>query len=261
MQLGKVQSFTAWAGMQLAPSKCIASAALWSRYSRKQVMKAEDWESTQQVLQQLTIQGSPLQCIPANQAFKYLGAQLTLTMDSKPYLQHLIQLIQTRGSAIARCPAKMQQKLEIERHCIMSAITYHMHTAAFSHAQLQVLDKERARVLKSILKISNSSPSDMLYARRDRLGCGLVSVVPLHAQIAAEALTSSLNDAGRLGSLARAVMAAQLRGKHASITAPEPSWAASNCHMLLRQASMAAVAGLTLRYDRNATSACFMRPI
>ena len=203
-------------------------------------------------LAHLRLQGSAVHCIPANQPFRYLGAQLTLSMDSKPHLQSLVDMIHTKGLDIARSPASLRQKMEMEHQCIATALAYHLHIAPFSSTQLQALDKARARVLKSMLKISNSSPTDMLYARQVDYGAGATSLTPMYAQISAESLTMMLNDTGRLGVLSRAVMAAQLKQAKASLDAPVASWSRFNTHMMLRQAYMAHAMGLCVRYDSSA---------
>ena len=88
---------------------------------------------------------------------------MTLTMDWKPHLNMLLDMVATKGLAIAGAPATIRQKLEMERHCITTTIAYHLAIPPFSLPQLRKLDAARARVIKGILKIPMSSPSQMLY--------------------------------------------------------------------------------------------------
>ena len=76
------------------------------------------------------------------------------------------------------------------------------------------------------------------------------SLVPIYAKVCADMLVSSLNDAGRLGILARAVMSEQLkRSTTGDLQQPAPSWQSNNSHMLLRQLATLTQSGLKLRFD------------
>ena len=239
VQLDKVQSFTSWSGMLVAPAKCIASAVLWGANSRGTAPSPTDWSIIEPMLLQLRIQGSALHCLPPDQPFRYLGPLLTLTMDWKPHLHMLLDLISSKGLAIATSHGTIQQKLDMEYQCIVSAIAYHLHIAPFSLAQLRQLDAARARVLKSILRVSNAAASEMLFLPRSELGCGVQSLAPIYAQICADAMASSLNDMGRLGAFAKAVLLAHLQAwPQNSLQEPRASWVSRNHHMHLRQAAV-----------------------
>ena len=159
MQLLKVQAFADWSGMRLSPSKCEASAALWGAHSANKGISATDWTVIQPLLAALRVHGRPIHSIPPDKPFQYLGILLPLTMDWKPHLQMLLDMIKTKGLAIAHSRGSLHQKLEMDRQCIVSAIAYHLAVAPFSLAQVRILDVARARVLKAVLKIPNASPS------------------------------------------------------------------------------------------------------
>ena len=176
---------------------------------------------------------------PPGQPFRYLGPLFTLTMDWKPNMHMLLEMIANKGLAIACSPGTIQQKLEMERGCTVGTLAYHFAIAPFSLAQIHSLDVARAKVIKLILKLSNSAPSDMLYLPRSRFGCGIVSLSPIYAQICADTLASSLNDLSKLGTVARAVLQAQMSRKRVTLLRDEPaSWLSSNGHMQLRKASI-----------------------
>ena len=60
------------------------------------------------------------------------------------------------------------------------------------------------------------------------------SIVPIYAKVCADMLVSSLNDAGHLGILVRAVMSEQLkRSTTGDLQRPAQSWQSNNSHMLL----------------------------
>ena len=120
LQMKKVDAFACWAGMELAPAKCEASAILWGAHASCPGVAATDWGviQLQPVLSQLCIHGCPLECTPPNEPLKYLGVLLTLTMDWRPHLGMLLDMVASRGSNIARAPASIAQKVEVERHAL-----------------------------------------------------------------------------------------------------------------------------------------------
>ena len=247
-QLDKVQAFTDWSGMQLAPSKCETSAVLWGTHASNR-SSATCWSTIQPMLQQLRVCGVPIKCIPPDQPFRYLGPLFTLTMDWKPNMTMLLEMIANKGLAIACSPGTIQQKLEMERCCTVGTLAYHFAIAPFSLAQIRALDVARAKVVKRILKLPNSAPSDMLYLPQSRFGCGIVSLSPLYAQVCADTLVASLNDMGRLGIVARAVLQAQMSRKQVtSIQDAPPSWVSSNSQMQLRKASVLSHHNMQVRF-------------
>ena len=176
-QLDKVQAFTDWSGMQLAPSKCETSAVLWGSCASSRSLTT-DWSIIEPMLQELRVCGVPIKCIPPDQPFRYLGPLFTLTMDWKPNMHMLLDMIASKGLAIACSPATIQQKLEMEKCCTVGTLAYHFAIAPFSLAQIRSLDVARAKVIKRILRLSNSAPSDMLHLPHSHFGCGIVSLSP-----------------------------------------------------------------------------------
>ena len=94
----------------------------------------------------------------------------------------------------------------MEHQCIVTAIAYQLHIAPFSLAQLKKLERACA-VLKSIFRLPNHVPKDMLFASATRLGCQVPLVDPTLCSNCAGALASSFNGLGRLGILVRASIA------------------------------------------------------
>ena len=193
-----------------------------------------------------------MKCIPPDQPFRYLGPLFTLTMDWQPEFQLMLDTIATKGMAIASSPGTVEQKLEMERSCTIAALAYHFSIAPISLAKLRALDAARARVIKRILRLADSAPSEMLYLPRSRFGCGVVSLAPIYAQVCADTFAATLNDLGRLGTLARPVLRAQMKHKGATSLCDAPaSWVSSNQHMQLRKASILRQFQLHVRYDRT----------
>ena len=134
VQLNKVQAFADWCGMKLSPAKCEASAVLWGTHAANKAVLPTHWEHIQPMLERLRVQGAPLKLVPPTQPFRYLGALLTLTMDWKPHLQMLIDVIKSKGLAIATSFGSLKEKIGLERQCIVSTDAYHLAIALFSLA-------------------------------------------------------------------------------------------------------------------------------
>lgn len=258
VQLHKVEAFTSWSGMSIAPAKSILSAILWGAHARGMISTPSDWDAIRPILAHVRCNGEQMRCLPPDEPFRYLGPLLTLTLGHKPHLKLLLDMIHEKGVAIAKSPATLQQKVEMERQCVMNAVAYHLYIAPFSRAQLAQLELARARVHKAIFRIPNSSPSDMMHMPQAAFGCGVEALQPLYAQICCEAAVSALNDAGRLGHLARAVAQAHLKKARASLEQAQPGWATHNTHMVMRQAFMIQDSGMSLRHDAAGTPMQYM---
>ena len=162
----------------------------------------------------------------------------------------LIDVINSKELAIARSFGSLKEKIEMERQCIVSTVAYHLAIAPFSLAQLRKLDAARAKVLKSFMRVANSAPSQMLYLPHQHLGCGIVSLSGMYARKCADSFAACLNDLGRIGSLARAVLQAQMKQQGVPSLHPvREAWISSNRHMLLRKVAIMSRHQLYARYD------------
>ena len=79
-QLDKVQGFAAWSGMQVAPTKSIASACLWGTNAVNDRYREQGDTAVEGLLTQLKVDGQQLHCISMDTPFRFLGAWLTMVM-------------------------------------------------------------------------------------------------------------------------------------------------------------------------------------
>jgi len=101
--------------------------------------------------------------------------------------------------------------------------------APYTERQLHILDLIRGRVIKKILRLPSTMSTAVLYLPDNKLGFKMESIVPAHAQMAAESLIHSLEDKGKLGTLTRALTVKHLQtrrraGETPSLMKPRETW-------------------------------------
>ena len=144
----------------------------------------------------------------------------------------------------------MQQKLELEEHCILSKLRYSFSVTPYSPTQLNTLELLRSRLLKDILSLDRSTYSDLLYLPHTHLGCQFRSLIPTYVQMAGQSLATSLADKGRLGTIARAlsvthVRRARTKDNSPSLAHPKLCWMQSRPYaMCLRRAAWISAHGM-----------------
>lgn len=142
------------------------------------------------------------------------------------------QAIRELGEGLASSPAGKKLTIDMEESNVLSKLMYPCCLAPYSAKQVEDLDKLRAQVLKSILKLPVTTSTALMYLPRNHLGFQMKSMVPEYARKAAESLVLALEDKGHLGALTRALTAVQLqskqprRGEGFTMAQPDARWAA-----------------------------------
>ena len=204
--LDRVQAFSDWSGMQLAPQKCEASAILYGSQPRH----ATDPDTVARETAALRLGTQPLRLAPPAQATKYLGIWISLDLNWAHHAEHTIQKLQGKADAIYKSRLSDRQKLEMEASCILHSARHSFCVAPFTLAHLRKIDSLRARLYKYCMGMPASSPHAAVYAPPEHMGLGAESGIPEYTQVCAEAQATSLSHPGRLGTLSRAFMHALL---------------------------------------------------
>jgi len=220
----KVEAFCTWSGMALASSKCDASGILHGTAG-----KPTDWSVLEPILQRITINSKPVGLIKPYRPFRYLGVDITLTLYWKYQYRKAIAVIQDLGEGLAVSPAGKRLTIEMKQSCVLLALLYPCCLAPYTERRLHILDLIRGRVIKKILRLPSTMSTAVLYLPDNKLGFKMKSIVPAHAQMAAESLIHSLEDKGKLGTLTRALTARHLQtrrraGETPSLTKPRETW-------------------------------------
>lgn len=203
--LSRVQAFSTWSGMQLAPHKCKASAVLYGS-APPDFKPASRTAVTHILAGQLTLDGQPLTVVPPTEAQKYLGIHISLTLNWAAHAEAITQKLKDKADAIYKSRLSGRQQLMMDTDCILHSLRHSFCVAPLTARQLTRLDSIRARLYKYTLGMPATAPHAAIYASPNVGGMGAVSLMQEYVQVCAETQVTSLSHPGRLGTLARAFM-------------------------------------------------------
>ena len=141
--------------------------------------------------------------------YRYLGVELTMTLNWKFQMQAATQILQDKGKLVNSSMLAPLQKLTFIQSSIRPAITYALPICPYTTKDVQLLDNKMAAVAKKAIGISRCMPNGMVLDSRDRVGMGVTSLFVDYGQLVSAHLTKSLNDEGPLGRSTRALHAWQ----------------------------------------------------
>ena len=141
--------------------------------------------------------------------YRYLGVELTMTLNWKFQMQAATQILQDKGKLVNTSMLAPLQKLTFIQSSIRPAITYALPICPYTTKDVQLLDNKMAAIAKKATGISKCMPNGMVLAFRDRAGMGVTSFFVDYGQLVSAHLTKSLNDEEPLGRSTRALHAWQ----------------------------------------------------
>ena len=204
IQLDKVSRYSTWSGMRLNANRCELSAIF---HSSPSTSGAHSMVRVRRQLAGMHICGEPMtNIIHPNKPFKYLGIHFTLSLNWGPQFKHARDTITTMVAQLKEAPAYPGTALEIERLSIPGTLRHTFCVAPYNQTQLDALDRIRARAVKSAFRLPTRFPQSGVYASRSNFGIGHLSTTVAYVPAVIKHLFEALNDGGRLGTLARAMM-------------------------------------------------------
>ena len=214
VQAQKIQRYSDWVGLRPNVSKCAVSAALYgyandcsmtNPYNDGLVRMASDR------LQGLKLAGAtPPFLHPHRDTYRYLGVDLTLSLDWRHDMQRAVTIAREKGDQVLASYASPRQVLQYIQSAIRPCLTYACAIGVFTHADIRRLDAALCRIARSAYRLPKSTQTALLLRQRDNAGMGLQSLLVDYVQILASSLTQALNDPGPLGVSTRALLAQQL---------------------------------------------------
>lgn len=109
-------------------------------------------------------------------------------------------------------------KQAIEESSIVGAVKYATNVLHLTEKQMKNVEDARARGIKKLLKLPNSTDGKFCRLPRHKGGCGFRQLAPIISQTAAEALVQDLNCPGPTGHLARHLLSYQMNER--KLTSP-----------------------------------------
>ena len=146
---------------------------------------------------------------PHTDPYRYLGVEMTLTLNWKYQISTVIANVAKKAGAISTSLCSPSQQIQYIQSSIRPYLTYSFPLAAYSLHDIRRLDAAIARVAKRAYGISLSTPTHFILQEKDKVGMGVDSLMLDYCQLGAAALARALNDKGPLGRSTKALLKAQ----------------------------------------------------
>ena len=162
-------------------------------------------------------------CPPRQQGFKYLGVYFTLTLDWSHQRSHAKDLLRTMVEQLGEAPASATTALRIECQSILGKLRHTFCVAPYTQTHLDGFDRIRANAVRRAYRLPKRFPTDAIFASHDNFGMGHPSATVEYVAAVLKHMFEALNDSGRLGTLARAMMHSVLHDRgHQPPPPPQP---------------------------------------
>ena len=212
VQAAKIERFLAWSGLQVNHTKCAVTNALHA-YGARRGLAATHPTIVQHAQGHLDgrvmISGQPIPYFPCTRPYKYLGFEITPTLDWTPLFHRVKQELQDKGGRLVLSLATPAQKLQVLRRCVLPAVTYHFPVAPYSDRQLAQLDSATLRIARQCLRLPRGTANAILHEDRPNGGVGVTSLLEDYVHLATQSYCMCKNDTGRLGRVKTALESLQ----------------------------------------------------
>jgi ribonuclease HI len=260
-QVKKIELFSQWSSLRLSPQKCALTGILHKtgkvlhRADKQRNESPTDWERLQPILQDVLIDGHPVTLKRADEPIKYLGVLLTMTQSWDQQVDAVVADMNRNYELLNRTQLGQVHKQAIEESNILGSVKYAMDVLHLTETQMERIEDARARGIKKLLKLPNSTDGKFCRLPRHNGGCGFKQLAPIISQIAAEALVQDLNCPGPTGHLARHLLRYQMKEKKlTSLRGNTTAWLQGHSRqaLSLHQAARAAENGLIIDWRGGA---------
>jgi hypothetical protein len=210
IQCSKVHNCSTWAGLPLNYTKCEITGILHATNPQNPTSK-------------VLLEGQLKNKIPIGEAFaKYtpptepcrsLGVLITLTLDWKPQVDHMVEVVQEKGEKLLHkakpAGASQRQLLQLIQTCIKPAVAYTMAVAPYRPRDIARLDRAIATIAKKCCNLSISTPNAAIHSHIEDAGMGITSLMVEYLQITTATITRGMNNKGKLGATTLALLMKQ----------------------------------------------------
>ena len=214
LQAEKIQRYSDWMGLRPNVSKCAMTGALYGYAARcgdANPFNEDYFNMVHDRLQAVKLAGgTPGLLHPQQDIYRYLGCDLTLSLDWRQHKQRTLDTIREKGEMILSSAASMRQMHQYIQTSIRPCVTYAFSTGAFTYDDIRDLDRALCKIMRAAFDLPASTSAALINRQKEDGGMGLQSLLIDYAQITASCLTQALNDTGPLGNSTRALLALQL---------------------------------------------------
>ena len=157
-----------------------------------------------------TIKGEPLPYLPPTSTYKYLGVDISLTLNTSAHAKKLVAEVSRRLEAISATPLFASDSLQCMRSLVVSVISYSLPLGVLKTNDIEALQKLLLRFCRTAYGLPTCIAREALIFPKAAGGLEFPDIDSLATAIVADACLDSLADAGRLGRLSRSLARMQL---------------------------------------------------
>ena len=220
VQAQKIQHISDWAGLRSNVGKCAVTGILHNYADKdgtQNPLAPKMLTMLRNRLKGVTLDGKQPQFLhPHNDTYRYLGVELTMTLNWKFQLAATVRTLQDKGKKVNASMLTPMQKLTYIQNSLRPAITYALPVCPYDVRAVKTLDYKLIAIVKKALRLS-SMPNGSLLQSRDKAGMGVTSLLIDYGQLFAAHLTRSFNDEGPLGRSTRALYVWQHQSCHGQV--------------------------------------------
>ena len=201
VQAEKLSQYADWAYLQVSGGKTLVTGIAHGQ-ARTGDGKGNAAEIARCRLEGLvhvqpSINKQPIPFLPPDQAFRYLGVDITLTLDWRPQLARMTADLRHQLACITRSCISARQALCLIRTMVIPKLAYSFPVTACSPADIGKWDSMITSAVKKKSKLMMCAPSAMMRQDTLKFGLGVTSVAVEYHHRNGKALSEALNEYGR----------------------------------------------------------------
>ena len=194
-QLGKLDKYCAWAGMDLGVQKCAITGC-----PNKSKTKPENFKTHIQN-QNISYRNQPIPVLHQNEPYVYLGIQLVPSLKWKLQTHITTNKVMDQCKQLTKCPTTIKQKINMIDTVIRAGIAYSFFAIPHSLPAIKKLDKKIIGIQKTICGLSKCTANVISQLPYKLFGLEAFSLKNAYLRCIEEQLRNALNDPGRLGTI------------------------------------------------------------
>ena len=199
IQAEKVGLYSNWAYLQVSGSKTVVTgmARALAKAQRQDPAKLARAMLAGQIILQPAYNPDPIPFLPPDQPFRYLGVDITLTLNWRAQRQRMTEDLRKRLADIANCCLSTRQTIQLIRTSLVPRLAYAFPVVPCSPAVIARWDSIILSAIKRKWGFMQCAPTATMREDVCHGGMGLASLAVEYHSRNGSALIEALNEYGR----------------------------------------------------------------
>ena len=213
IQADKLTRYADWAHLEVNTDKTTVSGLLYRNLARSSPYGRKDAiaQVRAQLENQIVVQGRHVKYLDPREPFRYLGANLTLTLDWKFHHQILLKKAKEKIERLIAFRVSPQQIQHVIKTCIKPSIVNTFGVIPMTKTDIHILDRVINQAIRQANGLPPRTPTAFIHEDESAFGLGSESLLVDYAHKHATLFIESLRDQGKMGVISKALLSLQLR--------------------------------------------------